>query len=148
MRSLGSYYAFQNVLDMRCCWLFAFKRCSSAGRRSPFLLAEMSSLVSLISLLVTKSSCPYITLVKGYSLRTEIYPPSPECIKVPHLPQVHASPPHHHPHHHVAQPTHGGAGGWVGGMAVVCGGEPQPFAMTSECFGYSLQVHALFPVRL
>ena len=52
------------------------------------MLAEMSSLVSLISLLVTKSSCPYITLVTGYSLRTEIYPPSPECIKVPHLPQV------------------------------------------------------------
>ena len=28
-------------------------------------------------------------------------------------------------------------------MAVVCGGEPQPFAMTSECFGYSVQVHTL-----
>ena len=27
-------------------------------------------------------------LVAGYSLRTEIYPPAPECIKVPHLPQV------------------------------------------------------------
>jgi len=60
----------------------------------------------------------------GYSLRTEIFPPyASGCIKVPHLPQ----------------PTHGGAGGWVGGMAVVCGGEPQPFAMTSECFGYSVQ---------
>ena len=23
------------------------------------------------------------------------------------------------------------------------GGEPQPFAMTSECFGYSVQVHAV-----
>ena len=39
------------------------------------------------------------------------------------------------------QPTHGGAGGWIGGMVVVCGGEPQPFAMTNECFGYSPQVH-------
>ena len=36
---------------------------------------------------------------------------------------------------------HGGAGGWVGGMAVICGGEPQPFAMTNECFGYSVQVY-------
>ena len=27
-------------------------------------------------------------MVTGYSLRTEIYPPASECIKVPHLPQV------------------------------------------------------------
>ena len=27
-------------------------------------------------------------MVPGYSLRTEIYPPAPGCIKVPHLPQV------------------------------------------------------------
>ena len=48
----------------------------------------------------------------------------------------------HLPHqYHDDQPTHGGAGGWVGGMAVICGGEPQPFAMTNECFGYSVQVY-------
>ena len=87
----------------------------------------------------------------GYRLQPENRDLPTLCIRVhqsassaPGAKLVYASP----RHHHVDQPTHGGAGGWVGGMAVVCGGEPQPFAMTSECFGYSVQVHALFTVRL
>jgi len=58
----------------------------------------------------------------GYSYRAELFPPT-GCREVPHLPQ----------------PVHGGAAAWVGGMVVVCGGEPQPFAMTTECFGYSVE---------
>ena len=57
----------------------------------------------------------------GYSDRVEVFSTSSTCMKPPALPHS----------------AHGAAGGWVGGMAVVCGGEPEPFAMSSLCFAYS-----------
>ena len=57
----------------------------------------------------------------GYTDRVEIVSPSSSCMALPPLPHT----------------VHGAAGGWVGGMAVVCGGEPEPFAMSSLCFAYS-----------
>jgi len=56
----------------------------------------------------------------GYTDRVEIFSPSSTCMKIPPLPHT----------------VHGASGGWVGGMVVVCGGEPEPFAMTSRCFAY------------
>jgi len=57
----------------------------------------------------------------GYTDRVEIVSSSGSCMEVPPLPH----------------PVHGAAGGWVGGHAVVCGGEPEPFAMSSLCYAFS-----------
>ena len=56
----------------------------------------------------------------GYSDRAELFTLSGTCQTVPPLPHT----------------VHGAAGGWVGGLAVVCGGEPEPFDMTSKCFAF------------
>ena len=66
----------------------AFKRFLSAGRLWLCLSAGTRSPVGFSSSIILDAVCSQCSLA-GYSLRTEIYPPAPECIKVPHLPQVH-----------------------------------------------------------